>query len=161
MPCVEGCCDASGLLQLSRAWLCCGQLHTCPSYNFSSHHTPHPHQLRLPCTCLRLFNTKHAISTINLDVLCPQVGGSDQWGNITAGTDLVRRLLSGPEAGDAPACFGLTFPLLVDSEGRKFGKSVGGAVWLSAAKLSPYKFYQHLFNTADADVVKFLKVGWC
>lgn len=47
----------------------------------------------------------------------------------------------------------------VDSEGRKFGKSVGGAVWLSAAKLSPYKFYQHLFNVPDADVIKFLKVS--
>ncbi len=46
----------------------------------------------------------------------------------------------------------------VDSEGRKFGKSVGGAIWLSAAKLSPYKFYQHLFNVPDVDVVKFLKV---
>ncbi|KAL6756924.1 hypothetical protein V8C86DRAFT_2637554 [Haematococcus lacustris] len=107
-----------------------------------------------------------------------QVGGSDQWGNITAGTDLVRRLLgsqtapgpateselAAPGAGQSTAaegpasCFGLTFPLLVDSEGRKFGKSVGGAIWLNAAKLSPYKFYQHLFNTPDADVIKFLKM---
>eukprot|EP00892_Ulva_mutabilis_P008830 jgi/Ulvmu1/6319/UM029_0027.1 len=83
-----------------------------------------------------------------------QVGGSDQWGNITAGTDLVRKLLG--EA--APQCFGLTFPLLVDSEGNKIGKSTGGAVWLDADKLSPYKFYQYLFATADADAVRFLKM---
>ncbi|GIL66588.1 hypothetical protein Vafri_20064 [Volvox africanus] len=86
-----------------------------------------------------------------------QIGGSDQWGNITAGTDLVRRLLGG-EAREPPACYGLTFPLLVDSEGRKFGKSVGGAVWLSAEKLSPYKFYQYLFQVTDADVIKLLKM---
>ncbi|KAG1666511.1 hypothetical protein FOA52_014408 [Chlamydomonas sp. UWO 241] len=90
-----------------------------------------------------------------------QVGGSDQWGNITAGTDLVRRLLGGEEGSGAPeppACYGLTFPLLVDSEGRKFGKSVGGAVWLSSDRLSPYKFYQHLFAVTDVDVIKFLKM---
>ncbi|GLI58411.1 hypothetical protein VaNZ11_000113 [Volvox africanus] len=86
-----------------------------------------------------------------------QIGGSDQWGNITAGTDLVRRLLGGEER-EPPACYGLTFPLLVDSEGRKFGKSVGGAVWLSAEKLSPYKFYQYLFQVTDADVIKLLKM---
>lgn len=89
-----------------------------------------------------------------------QVGGSDQWGNITAGTDLIRRLLGGEDDGAAapPQCFGLTFPLLVDSEGRKFGKSVGGAIWLSADKLSPYKFYQYLFQVTDADVLKLLKM---
>ncbi|EFJ43394.1 hypothetical protein VOLCADRAFT_83275 [Volvox carteri f. nagariensis] len=86
-----------------------------------------------------------------------QIGGSDQWGNITAGTDLVRKLLGG-EDREAPACYGLTFPLLVDSEGRKFGKSVGGAIWLSAEKLSPYKFYQYLFQVTDADVIKLLKM---
>ncbi|KAI8472368.1 MAG: hypothetical protein J3K34DRAFT_367411 [Monoraphidium minutum] len=88
-----------------------------------------------------------------------QIGGSDQWGNITAGTDLIRRLLGGgAAASDAPACYGLTFPLLVDSEGRKFGKSVGGAIWLTADKLSPYKFYQYLFGVADADVIKLLRM---
>ncbi|PNW74377.1 hypothetical protein CHLRE_13g606050v5 [Chlamydomonas reinhardtii] len=86
-----------------------------------------------------------------------QIGGSDQWGNITAGTDLIRRLLGG-EDKEAPACYGLTFPLLVDSEGRKFGKSVGGAIWLAAERLSPYKFYQYLFQVTDADVVKLLKM---
>lgn len=87
-----------------------------------------------------------------------QIGGSDQWGNITAGTDLIRRLLGNEGGQEPPACYGLTFPLLVDSEGRKFGKSVGGAVWLSAEKLSPYKFYQHLLAVTDADVIKFLKM---
>ncbi|MEW5306219.1 MAG: hypothetical protein WDW38_009075 [Sanguina aurantia] len=86
-----------------------------------------------------------------------QVGGSDQWGNITAGTDLLRRLLGG-EGIEAPACYGLVFPLLVDAEGKKFGKSVGGAIWLSPARLSPYKFYQYMFSTADADVLRFLKM---
>eukprot|EP00955_Chlamydomonas_euryale_P104889 365600-Chlamydomonas_euryale.AAC.2 len=150
-----------------------------------------------------------------------QIGGSDQWGNITAGTDLVRRMLGGEEGSgiEAPSCYGLTFPLLVrqhhlsqtlvkltqmkfgcscdnaphvwaervvckerrtkgwgpcgytttgwcnptvrclvDSEGRKFGKSVGGAIWLAADKLTPYKFYQYLFAVTDTDVVKFLKM---
>ncbi|WIA32365.1 hypothetical protein OEZ86_003198 [Tetradesmus obliquus] len=86
-----------------------------------------------------------------------QAGGSDQWGNITAGTDLIRKLMAA-EGQEPPQCFGLTFPLLVDSEGRKFGKSTGGAVWLSEAKLSPYKFYQYLFQVTDADVIKFLRM---
>ena len=60
-----------------------------------------------------------------------QIGGSDQWGNITAGTDLIRRL--GSENGqEAPQCFGLTFPLLTSSDGKKWGKSEGGALWLDA-----------------------------
>lgn len=80
-----------------------------------------------------------------------QVGGSDQWGNITAGTDLIRRL------GCGEGAVGLTFPLLLRSDGRKFGKSEEGAVWLSAEKLSPYRFYQHVFGTPDADVPTFLR----
>lgn len=79
-----------------------------------------------------------------------QLGGSDQWGNITAGIDYVRRL-TGKEV------YGLTFPLLVKSDGKKFGKSESGAVWLSEEKLSPYDFYQYLFRTADADVIRLLK----
>jgi tyrosyl-tRNA synthetase len=79
-----------------------------------------------------------------------QLGGSDQWGNITAGIDFVRRL-SGKEV------YGLTFPLLVKSDGKKFGKSESGAIWLSEEKLSPYDFYQYLFRTADADVIRLLK----
>jgi len=88
-----------------------------------------------------------------------QIGGSDQWGNITAGTELARKILGGEEDDASPhECYGLTFPLLLDSSGKKFGKSEGGAMWLNADKLSPYKFYQYLFATTDADVVKFLKM---
>ncbi|CAL1386011.1 unnamed protein product [Linum trigynum] len=84
-----------------------------------------------------------------------QIGGSDQWGNITAGTDLIRRILQ-PKEGEGG--FGLTFPLLLKSDGTKFGKSEDGAIWLSPAMLSPYKFYQHLFSVPDSDVIKFLKM---
>ncbi|MCO5561945.1 hypothetical protein L7F22_015571 [Adiantum nelumboides] len=80
-----------------------------------------------------------------------QLGGSDQWGNIIAGTDLIRKLIHQEGA------YGLTFPLLLKSDGTKFGKSEGGAIWLSPSMLSPYKFYQHLFATPDADVIIFLK----
>lgn len=79
-----------------------------------------------------------------------QLGGSDQWGNITAGTELTRKLRM-------RSVHGVTFPLLTTADGRKFGKSETGAVWLAGDKLSPYQFYQHLFRVADADVVKFLK----
>ncbi|KAL1827583.1 hypothetical protein ACET3Z_005995 [Daucus carota] len=81
-----------------------------------------------------------------------QIGGSDQWGNITAGTDLIRKILH------TDGAYGLTFPLLLKSDGTKFGKSEDGAIWLSSSMLSPYKFYQYFFNVPDADVVKFLKI---
>lgn len=80
---------------------------------------------------------------------CLQMGGSDQWGNITLGLDMVRRL----HGGEA---FGLTLPLIAKSDGSKFGKSEGGNVWLSANKTSPYAFYQFWLNTADEDVERFL-----
>lgn len=79
-----------------------------------------------------------------------QVGGSDQWGNITLGADLIRRTLGG-------ASFGMTFPLLTKSDGTKFGKSEKGNVWLDPQRTSPYQFYQFLIRVEDADVVKFLK----
>jgi len=79
-----------------------------------------------------------------------QVGGSDQWGNITAGIDLIRRV----KAGQA---YGLTSPLLIGASGRKMSKSEGGAVWLDARLTSPYRFYQFWFNTEDALVLKFLQ----
>ncbi|WP_127956698.1 tyrosine--tRNA ligase [Serratia microhaemolytica] len=79
-----------------------------------------------------------------------QIGGSDQWGNITSGIDLTRRL-------HQKQVFGLTVPLITKSDGTKFGKTEGGAVWLSPEKTSPYKFYQFWINTADADVYRFLK----
>ncbi|KAL5997057.1 hypothetical protein ACLOJK_007985 [Asimina triloba] len=81
-----------------------------------------------------------------------QIGGSDQWGNITAGTELIRKKLQ------ADGAYGLTFPLLLKSDGTKFGKSEGGAIWLSPSLLSPYKFYQYFFSVPDSDVVRFLKV---
>ncbi len=82
-----------------------------------------------------------------------QLGGSDQWGNITAGTELVRKKL-----GSDVDCFGLTMPLLTNSEGQKFGKSESGAVWLDPKKTSPFKFFQFWLSTSDADVYKFLKL---
>jgi tyrosyl-tRNA synthetase len=80
-----------------------------------------------------------------------QIGGSDQWGNITAGIDLIRKLRS-------VEVFGLTIPLVCDSAGRKFGKSEGNAIYLSRERTSCYEFYQFFVRTADADVVKLLKL---
>lgn len=80
-----------------------------------------------------------------------QIGGSDQWGNITAGTELVRRVL-GQEV------FGMTFPLVCDSAGKKFGKSEGNAIFLDARKTSFYDFYQFFLRTMDADVIRYLKI---
>ncbi len=79
-----------------------------------------------------------------------QLGGSDQWTNITSGIELVRKK-------EQKEVYGLTFPLLVKSDGKKFGKSEQGAVWLSKEKLSPYEFYQFLIRTADDDVITLLK----
>jgi len=79
-----------------------------------------------------------------------QIGGSDQWGNITGGIDLTRRMHRGH-------VFGLTLPLVTKSDGTKFGKTESGTIWLSPEKTSPYAFYQFWLNTADADVYKFLK----
>ncbi|MEA1065094.1 tyrosine--tRNA ligase [Erwinia sp. HR93] len=79
-----------------------------------------------------------------------QIGGSDQWGNIVSGIDLTRRLHQNQ-------AFGLTVPLITKSDGTKFGKTEGGAVWLDPKKTSPFKFYQFWINTADADVYRFLK----
>ncbi len=80
-----------------------------------------------------------------------QLGGSDQWGNITAGLDLIRRV----ESGSAHA---LTIPLLTKADGTKFGKTAGGAVWLDPEMTSPYAFFQYWLNSDDADVINFLKV---
>ncbi|MBW3624766.1 MAG: tyrosine--tRNA ligase [Armatimonadetes bacterium] len=80
-----------------------------------------------------------------------QIGGDDQWGNIVAGVDLIRRV-EGKES------FGLTFPLITTASGQKMGKTASGAVWLSAERTSPYDFYQYWINTEDADVERFLKL---
>jgi len=79
-----------------------------------------------------------------------QIGGSDQWGNITAGLDLIGKM-GGGEA------YGMTLPLVTKSDGKKFGKSESGAVWLDRNKTSVYAFYQFWINTDDNDVIKFLK----
>ena len=80
-----------------------------------------------------------------------QLGGSDQWGNITAGVDLVRRVRGG-------RAFGITSPLLTTSDGRKLGKTEKGAVWLDADKTSPYQFYQYWIRTEDQDVVRLVRM---
>lgn len=79
-----------------------------------------------------------------------QIGGSDQWGNITGGVELTRRRFGGQ-------VFGLTLPLVTKADGTKFGKTESGTIWLDARKTSPYAFYQFWLNTADADVYKFLR----
>ena len=80
-----------------------------------------------------------------------QLGGSDQWGNITTGLEIMRKL-----RGDVEA-YGFTIPLMLKSDGTKFGKSTGGAVWLDPEKTTPYEFYQFWFNTADSDVISAIK----
>lgn len=80
-----------------------------------------------------------------------QMGGSDQWGNITTGTELVRRIAGGKG-------YALTCPLITKSDGSKFGKSEGGNVWLAADRTSPYKFYQYWLNTSDDDAEKYIKI---
>ncbi|HHU19236.1 MAG TPA: tyrosine--tRNA ligase [Bacilli bacterium] len=81
-----------------------------------------------------------------------QIGGSDQWGNITAGMELIRRTRD-----EEVKVFGLTVPLITKADGTKFGKTAGGAVWLDPEKTTPYEFYQFWINTDDRDVIKFLK----
>ena len=78
-----------------------------------------------------------------------QMGGSDQWGNIVAGMELIRRVKGGK-------AYGLTFPLIVTSTGEKMGKTAKGAVWLDADRTSPYEYYQYWINTSDEDVGRFL-----
>lgn len=80
-----------------------------------------------------------------------QIGGSDQWGNITAGIDLMRRMYGIKDA------YGFTIPLITKADGSKFGKSAGNAIWLDPTLTSPYEFYQFFYNTQDVDVIKFLK----
>ncbi|MEY8346243.1 tyrosine--tRNA ligase [Niallia circulans] len=81
-----------------------------------------------------------------------QIGGSDQWGNITTGLELIRKNMS-----EGAKAFGLTIPLVTKADGTKFGKTESGAIWLDPEKTTPYEFYQFWINTADADVIKYLK----
>src|SRR5690606_7498183 len=79
-----------------------------------------------------------------------QVGGSDQWGNITAGVELIRR-------ASGARVHGLVYPLITKADGTKFGKTAGGNVWLDPRRTSPYRFYQFWLNTDDANVIDYLK----
>lgn len=87
-----------------------------------------------------------------------QMGGSDQWGNITTGTELVRRMNVPQGDGEPAKAFAMTCPLITKADGSKFGKSEGGNVWLDAEKTSPYKFYQFWLNTSDEDAEKYIKI---
>ncbi|WP_188628300.1 tyrosine--tRNA ligase [Oceanisphaera marina] len=90
-------------------------------------------------------------AVLNKEHACTvQIGGNDQWGNITSGIDLTRRL-------NRQQVFGLTLPLITKADGTKFGKTETGTIWLDAAKTSPYAFYQFWLNTADTDVYRFLR----
>ena len=99
-------------------------------------------------TILQAIDFGHLNRELNCKI---QVGGSDQWGNITSGIELMRRMYGQTEA------YGLTIPLVTKSDGKKFGKSESGAIWLDADKTSPYEFYQFWINQSDEDVIKFLK----
>jgi len=81
-----------------------------------------------------------------------QIGGSDQWGNLTSGMELIRKL-----EGDKVKVYGITSPLIQKSDGTKFGKSEGGNIWLDPKKTSPYEFYQFILNVADADIISLMK----
>lgn len=97
---------------------------------------------------LQAYDFKHLYENFNCVM---QAGGSDQWGNITAGVELIRRM-------KAQKAHGLVYPLITKADGTKFGKTESGTVWLSAKKTSPYRFYQFWFNADDADVVSYLKI---
>src|SRR6202012_4934813 len=96
---------------------------------------------------LQAFDFYHLRKEFNCEL---QIGGSDQWGNITAGSDLCRKKLGAQ-------VFGLTLPLITNADGSKFGKTVAGAIWLDPKKTSVYKFYQFWINTDDRDAVRYLK----
>jgi len=98
---------------------------------------------------LQAYDFYHLRKTFGCEL---QIGGSDQWGNLTAGTDLVRKKL-----GHEATAWGWTFPLITKSDGTKFGKTASGAVWLDATRTSPYKLYQFFVNTEDAKVSEYLR----
>ena len=91
----------------------------------------------------------HLFKTEDVQV---QIGGADQWGNITSGLELIRKV-----EGAESRAYGLTIPLMLKSDGTKFGKSAGGAVWLDPEKTTPYEFYQFWLNQDDRDVIKYIK----
>ena len=97
---------------------------------------------------LQAYDFYHLHETENCQL---QIGGSDQWGNITAGIDLCHK-----KAGKQ--VYGLTLPLLTNADGSKFGKSVSGAIWLDPAKTSPYRFYQYFIQSDDRDIIRYLRL---
>ncbi|MDN7240216.1 tyrosine--tRNA ligase [Planococcus sp. N028] len=101
-------------------------------------------------TLIQAIDYNHLYNNFNCRV---QIGGSDQWGNITSGLEVIRKTHE-----EETKAFGITIPLVTKADGTKFGKTAGGAVWLDAKKTSPYEFYQFWINTADADAVKYLKI---
>lgn len=100
-------------------------------------------------TILQALDFNHLYDNYNCKL---QIGGSDQWGNITTGLELIRRTHE-----EETKAFGFTIPLVTKADGSKFGKTESGAIWLDPKKTSPYEFYQFWINAADADVVKYLK----
>lgn len=101
-------------------------------------------------TLIQAIDFNHLYDNYNCRV---QIGGSDQWGNITSGLEVIRKTHE-----EETKAFGITIPLVTKADGTKFGKSAGGSVWLDAKKTSPYEFYQFWINTSDADVIKYLKI---
>lgn len=99
-------------------------------------------------TILQAIDFLHLYKHYNCEL---QIGGSDQWGNLTSGTELIRKTVENSKV------FGVTSPLITNSDGTKFGKSEGKNIWLDAEKTSPYHFYQYWMNVSDADVIDFLK----
>jgi tyrosyl-tRNA synthetase len=97
---------------------------------------------------IQAYDFYHLVESFDVSM---QMGGSDQWGNITAGIELIRKL-------SQKQAYGLTFPLLTRSDGKKFGKSEEGAIWLSSEKCSPYQFYQYLYRVSDIDVIKLMRM---
>jgi tyrosyl-tRNA synthetase len=97
---------------------------------------------------LQSFDYLHLYKNYNCKL---QIGGSDQWGNITAGLELIRKKLGAETSA-------LSIPLLTNSQGKKFGKSEGGAIWLDPEQTSPYKLYQYLLNVGDQDALKYLRM---
>ena len=100
-------------------------------------------------TILQAADWLHLYETYHCDM---QIGGSDQWGNLTSGTELIRK-----KHGETAKVFGVTSPLITNTDGSKFGKSEGKNIWLDAKRTDPYHFYQFWLNVADADIIDFMK----
>ncbi len=105
---------------------------------------------------LQAYDFAHLLKDMNVTL---QMGGSDQWGNIVGGTDLIRRFATAEDAEHTEhLSFGLTAPLVTKADGGKFGKTESGAIWLTADRTSPYAYYQFWLNATDADVSRFLRI---